>query len=331
MNKRDALSGMLALSVAPLVSFAQAEKTYRVAWMLNTTAQGDAIGSKITDPVVILLLSELRALGYVEGRNLVLDRVSAEGHPERYAEIVGNLLRRKPDVIIVSGSEAAVAAQKATSTVPIVMNTAAQPVKYGLVASLARPGGNVTGLSADVNPETEAKRLELLKELVPKLSRVSCLATKWIWEGPYGQAIRQAAPALGIETLFAEHRPADLGGTFADIARQHTHALLVVLSPIIFAQRREIADFVLASRLPAIYPFSEMAQAGGLISYGWNLKNILRRTASYVDRILKGAKPADLPVEQPSVYEVVINLKTAKAMGVTFPKELLFRADKVIE
>lgn len=331
MNRRDTVLALIAIGAAPLASYAQTEKTYRVGWLITATPMAEIIGPEATYPAVVLFLHELRALGYVEGKNLILDRISAEGHSERCPEIVAELLRRKPDVIIVAGSQAVVAAKKATSTVPIVMAAAAQPVKYGLVASLARPGGNVTGLAADVSPETEAKRLALLKELVPKLSRVSCLATKWIWEGPYGQAIRRAAPTFGIQLLYAEHTPADLKGTFANITRQRPDALLIVLSPDVAPQRQQIADFALAARLPAIYPYSEMAQAGGLMSYGWNLQDYYRRTASYVDRILKGAKPGELPVDQPAVYELVINLKTAKALGITIPQSLLVRADRVIE
>lgn len=331
MNRRNTLLALLAFLAAPIVRAQQTQKMHRVGWIVPTTPTADLTGPEPTNVPTRALLRELRALGYVEGRNFIFDPMSAEGHPERYPEIVAELLRRKPDVLIVSGSQIAVAAKKATTTVPIVMAIVAQPVKYGLIASLARPGGNVTGLTADVTPETEAKRLELLKALVPKLSRVSCLATKWVWEGPIGQATRQVAPALGIELLYAEHRPDDLKTTFANIVRQRPEALLVALSPDVMGQRQQIAEFAINARIPAIFPFAEMVEAGGLMSYGTRIPDLFRQAARYVDKILRGAKPGELPVEQPAVYELVINLKTAKVLGLAISKELLFRADKVIE
>jgi len=327
--RRQFLTATGALLGAPLVRAQQAGKVYRVGWVNAITSVSEV--TKGTYPLTKVLLRELGELGYVEGKNLVLDVVSAEGHQDRYADTVSEVLRRRPDVIMVSGSQLALIAKKATSVTPIVMIAVAQPVKYGLVASLARPGGNVTGLAADANPETEAKRLQLLKELVPKLSRVSCLATKWIWEGPYGQAVRKAAPALGVELLYAEHRPDDLKTTFASITGQHPDALFVVLAPEVYGLRQQIATFALNARLPAIYPLAEMAEAGGLMSYGWNLPEFYRVTARYIAKIFKGAKPGELPVQQPSVFELVVNLKTAKAIGLTIPQSILVRADRVLE
>ena len=331
MNRRDTLTGMLALGVAPLAAFAQSEKVYRVGVVFYTTPAGDLTGSEPAHPPLRNLLQELRKLGYVEGKNLVLDRVSAEGHNERYSEIIADMLRRKPDVLIASGSELGLALKRATSTVPIVMASVSQPVKNGLVASLARPGGNITGLAIDVTPEIEAKRLGLLKELVPKLSRVSCLATKWIWEGPIGQAARQGAQKLGIELLYAELKPTELRSTFANVARQRPNGLLVALDPSAYSQSRQIVEFALQSRIPGTFPFSEMALAGGLMSYGADIPDLFRRSAVYVDKILKSAKPADLPVEQPTKFEFVFNLKTAKALGLAVPQTFLLRADRVIE
>jgi len=331
MNRRNTLLALLALLGAPIARAQQTQKMHRVGWIVATGPTVAMIGPEPTNPNARVLLRELRALGYVEGKNFIFDPVSAEGHPERYPELVAEMLRRKPDVLMVSGSQVAVAAKKATTTVPIVMASVAQPVKYGLIESFARPGGNVTGLTADVTPETEAKRLELLKALVPKLSRVSCLATKWIWEGPIGQAARQVAPALAITLLYAEHKPDDLKTTFANIVSQRPEALLVALSPDVMGQRQQLAEFAINARLPAIFPFAAMVEAGGLMSYGYDSAFLYRQAARYVDKILRGAKPGELPVEQPAVYELVINLKTAKALGLTVSKELLFRANKVIE
>ena len=332
MNRRDAVLVLCALGAAPrIISAQQMQKTYRVGWILNTAPTAEIVGPESKNFGVRIMLRELRTFDYVEGKNLILDRVSAEGHPERYPEIAAELVRRKSDVIIVPGSEAAVATKKATVTVPIVMATVLEPVKYGLVASLARPGGNFTGLAADATPETEGKRLEYLRTLMPGLSRVSYLASKWIWEGPFGEAIRLAAPALGIQLLFAEHSPADLKATFAKIADQRPNALLIANSPDVFSQRQQIINFALKARLPALYPYAEMADAGGLMSYGWNLEHLYHQVVGYVDKILKGAKPGELPVEQPTVYELVINLKTARAIGITIPPSILIRADRVIE
>lgn len=320
MNRRETILALLALGAAPILAPAQpVEKVYRVAWALPTGSPPK------------IFLRELNTLGYVEGRNLIIDHASADGHFERFPDVVAELLRRKPDVLVVTGSQMALVAKKATSSVAIVMNAVAQPVNYGLVASLAQPGGNVTGTSAEANPETEAKRLELLKELVPKLSRVTCLVTKWVWDGPFGDAIRLGASKIAITLLYAEHKPDDLKATFATITRQRPDALLVALTPEVYFQRQQIADFSLKARLPGIYPFAEFVEAGGLISYGWRNSDVPRRTANYVDKILKGAKPADLPVEQPTEFDLVINLKTAKALGLKVPASLLVRADRVIE
>jgi len=212
-----------------------------------------------------------------------------------------------------------------------VMSGVAEPVKYHLVASLARPGGNVTGIAVNVTPESEGHRLELLRDLVPDLTRVSCLATKWIWEGPVGKVIRRRAAEIGLTLLYAEHMPTNLSATLARIVGQRPDALFVVQSPDVYAQRKQIVDFALEARLPGIYPFAEMAQEGGLMSYGVDLLDLFRRAASYVDKILKGATPAELPVEQATAFEFVVNLNTATALDVSFSKDLLSRANRVIQ
>lgn len=329
-ERRQFLVAAGALLVVPISDAQQARKVYRLGLFYSATVP-EAELVRTDAPTQILFRRELHKLGYVEGQNLIIERVSHGGQAERYAEAAAEMLRRSPDVIVVVGSQIAVAAKKATSTVPIVMNSAADPVKYGLVASLARPSGNVTGLAADVNPEIEAKRLHFLKQVMPKLSRVSCLVTPWIWEGPLGQAVRAAGGSLGVETLYAEHKPADLEMTFANVTRQRPEALFVVLSPHVTGQRDQIAEYALRSRIPSTHPFAEMVDAGGLMSYGFSLADQNRAAAHYVDKILRGAKPGDLPVEQPSKFELVINLKTAKVLGITIPSALLLQADRVIE
>lgn len=331
MNRRDALLCLLALPAARRAYGQSAEKMYRVGIVYSLTPVADVTGPEPVHPPTRSFLQGLRALGYAEGKNLIFDPVSANGRRERIPELVAELLRRKPDVLVVTGSEIAVAAKQASSTVPIVMASVSQPVKNGLLASFAHPGGNVTGLAVDVSAQTEAKRLELLKAVAPKVSRVTCLATKWVWDGPIGQAAREGAPALGIKLLYAEHTPNDLKATFATVIRQRPDALLVALSPDVYPQRKQIAEFALNARLPGIYPFFEMVEAGGLMSYGVSLSDLWRRAAGYVDKILKGANPGNLPVEQPTKFELVVNVKTARALGLTISQTILARADRVIE
>ncbi|MBI3456913.1 MAG: ABC transporter substrate-binding protein [Candidatus Rokubacteria bacterium] len=274
----------------------------------------------------------LRALGYVEGQNLILERRSAEGKFERYADIFAELVRLKVDVIVTVTTPMAQQARAVTTTVPIVMATSLDPVEAGLVRSLARPGGNITGLTSYVGPEIEGKRLELLKEMLPGASRVAYLGTKKEdWEGPWGTSVRAAAPVLGLTVVLAEHTPNDYAGAFNRIGRDRPDALFVWANAPSFARRGLIVDFATRSRLPSTYVFREAVELGGLMSYGVNAPDLYRRAASYVDKILKGAKPADLPVEQPTTFELVVNLKTAKALGVTIPQSVLVRADEIIQ
>ena len=333
MQRREFILALVGLLGAPLVAEAQpAEKEYRVALIVTTTRMAEMAGPDPPHPVTRGLVHELRALGYVEGRNLLFERRSGEGHPERFPAIVAELVRMKMDVIVAGGSSILVQRVKeGAGNIPIVMLGVAQPVELGFVTSLARPGGNVTGLSYDVDPETESKRLQLLKEAIPKLSRVAYLATKEDWNQQIGRAIRRAAPSLAIELLHAEHTPGDIDATLAALARQRPDALIASLSGPSYAQREQIVEFSLKARLPLSYPFLEAAEIGAFMTYGISLFDMARRAATYVDKILKGARPADLPVEQPTKFELVINLKTAKALGLTIPPSLRLRADQVIE
>jgi len=236
------------------------------------------------------------------------------------------------DVIVAAGPPAARAAQQATRTIPIVIAGMPDPVGSGLVDSLGRPGGNVTGLSTAAGPEIVGKRLELLKETVPKISRVVYIATQENWESQTGKHTRAAARAMGVTLLHAEvSRPEQLADAFAAITGHKAHALLVQPSSINFTRKEFITDFAMTQRLPAMYGFRDFVEAGGLMAYGQSVADLNRRAGDYVDKILKGAKPGDLPIQQPTKFELVINLKTAKALGLTIPPSLLLRADQVLE
>jgi putative ABC transport system substrate-binding protein len=275
----------------------------------------------------------LRALGYVEGQNLILERRSAEGRFERFGDIVAELIRLKMDVIVAPGDLIPRAAKALTTTVPIVMVTSTDPVGEGLVQSIARPGGNVTGLTLAVGPEIEAKRLQLLREALPGVSRVAYLGSKEDkdWQSPAGKSLLAAAQAQGVTLVLAEHSSQQFNEAFTLISRARVQSLLVPASPPAFAGRALIVDFATRARLPSMFAFRESVEIGGLMSYGVNVADNFRRAATFVDKILKGAKPADLPVEQPIKFELFINLKTAKALGLTIPQSLLLRADQVIE
>jgi len=308
----------------------QAGKVYRVGLIFTTSPVSEMAGPEPVHPLVRVFLHTLRSLGYVEGQNLVFERRSAEGKFERFTEIVAELVRLKVDVIVAPNLPAALAAKNATTTIPIVMAIAGDPVGLGLVASLARPGGNITGLTSNTGPEIEGKRLELLKDALPRISRVAYLGMKTDWGGPLGESAKAAAKALNLTLLHAQHAPNEYAGAFALIARQRPDALLVATSAPAYAHRRLIVEFAVKNRLPGMYGWREFVEAGGLMSYGASLSDLLRRAAGYVDKILKGAKPGDLPIEQPTKFELVINLKTAKALGLTIPPPVLVRADEVI-
>jgi ABC-type uncharacterized transport system substrate-binding protein len=273
----------------------------------------------------------LRELGYVDGKNIVIEYRSAEGKLDRLSELAAELVRLKVDVIVTSGPSVTRAVKEATTTIPIVMGFDTDPVGNGFVASLARPGGNITGLSV-VSPELSGKQLELLKEIVPKLSRVAVLGTST--NPGNSQALKETELAAGAYTVQLQNldvlSPKDIETAFRDASRGRAGAVLVLASPIIESHRTQIADLAAKNRLPAIYYAPEFVEAGGLMSYGTSFADLFRRAATYVDKILKGAKPGDLPVEQPKKFEFIINLKTAKQIGLTIPPNVLARADKVI-
>ena len=317
---------VLNLTLAPLALEAQqTAKIARIGYL--------AIDQAASPHLREAFLQELRDLGYVEGRNLVIEYRSAEGKSEQLPALAAELVALKVDVIVAPSTAAALAAKQATRTLPIV--SVAIPVTSGLVTSLARPGGNVTGLSF-FSPELVGKCLEQLKLAVPAVSRVAAL-----WQ-PGGQgeptekemlkAAEVAARALGVRLQFVETRgPENFDRAFSEMTRVRAGALTVLPSNMFISERRRLVDLAAKNRLPAVYPWREFVDAGGLMSYGLNVADLFRRAATYVDKILKGAKPADLPVEQPTKFELVINLRTAKVLGLTIPQTLQQRADQMIE
>jgi putative tryptophan/tyrosine transport system substrate-binding protein len=274
----------------------------------------------------------LRELGYVEGKNIVIEYRYAEGKLDRLPALAAELVGLKVDIIVMGGPAATRSAKQATATIPIVMAYDDDPVGSGFVASLARPGGNITGLST-LAPEISGKQLELLREIVPKLSRVAVLGNAIQPGNP--QALREinlAADAFGVQLQYLEvGGPKDIDTVFRAASKGRADAVLVLGNPTLFSQRRQLADLAVKSRLPTIYNRPEYVEDGGLVFYGPSYIDLYRRAATYVDKILKGTKPADLPVEQPKKFEFIINLKAAKQIGLTIPPNVLARADKVIK
>jgi putative ABC transport system substrate-binding protein len=331
MIRGVAVIAVLALSLlaAPLAAEAQqAAKVARIGYLSTNLAANPHIQEAFRQG--------LRDLGYVEGRNVVIEYRDAEGKPERLPALAAELVALKVDVIVAAaGNHLALAAKQATRTLPIVFAAVTDPVAIGLVTSLARPGGNVTGTSV-LSPELVGKRLELLTQAVPGVSRVAVL---WL-PGALGERTEKdmlkeadvAARALGVRLQFVEARgPADLDRAFSDMTRARAGALTVLPSNMFLREHRRLVDLAAKHRLPAVYTVKEYVDAGGLMAYGPNLADVVRRAATYVDRILKGAKPGDLPVERPKKFELVINLKTARTLGLTIRPSVLSRADQIIE
>jgi putative ABC transport system substrate-binding protein len=273
----------------------------------------------------------LRELGYVEGKNIVIEHRFADGKPDRLPALAAELVRLKVDVIVTTGPTSTRAAKEATSTIPIVMAFDNDPIGNGFVASLARPGGNITGL-ATLAPEISGKQLELLKEIIPKLSRVAVLGNST--QPGNAQVLKEVELAAGALEVKLQNLdvldPKDIETAFRAASKGRAEAVLVLASAVFASQRTQIADLAIKSRLPAIYSNSFYVDAGGLMTYGVSFTDLDRRAATYVDKILKGRKPADLPVEQPIKFEFIINLKAAKQIGLTIPPNVLVRADKVI-
>jgi len=328
VTTRRALLGTLTggLLLAPRVANAQpARKVSRIGYL--------TAGSVNSNPGVLEAFRQgLRDLGWVEGQNIAIEYRSAEGRFDRLPDLAAELVRLKVDVIVAVPTPAALAAKNATGTVPIVGVSLTEPVGIGLITSLARPGGNVTGVSYSVGTDIFGKDLGLLKEVVPKVRRVAVLSNP---DGPVQPLtisnVKAAARSLGLQLQLVEARgPGDFDGAFAAMTRERAGALLVVTDPVFIPHRARLVGLAAKNRLPSIFTQRADVEAGGLLSYGPNFADMYRRAAAYVDKILKGAKPADLPVEQPTKFELVINLKTAKTLGLTIPPSLLARADEVI-
>jgi ABC-type uncharacterized transport system substrate-binding protein len=327
--ERRAFIGTLAsgLLAAPLAVEAQpAQKIYRIGVLSSASRNTAEHAIKAFD-------EGLRELGYEEGRNAVIERRFADGQLERLPALAAELVRLKVDVIVTGSNPSIDAVKKATTTIPVVMGLSRDPVGAGFIASLSRPAGNITGLTNDPAPDMLGKNLELLKEAAPRISRIA-----YLWNPlpssaeAYRSAAESAARKLGLRLQsIAARRGRDLDDAFSSMARERADGLMVQVDPVFFSARSQLVLLAAKHRLPAVYGVREFAEAGGLMSYGTNIAYQFRRAATYVDKILKGAKPADLPVEQPTKFELVINMKTAKALGLTIPPLLLQRADQVIE
>jgi putative tryptophan/tyrosine transport system substrate-binding protein len=325
MDRRRFVS-TLACGLAATRAHAEAQsaaKMYRVGFLLGAT--GESVAS-----LFHALRDRLRELGYIEGRNIVFVQRYGDGRMERLPDLAAELVRLRVDVIVTGTNFHVAAVRHATETIPIVMVFTADPVGAGFVASLARPGGNVTGLTADASPDLWAKYISLLKEVVPRLSRVGVLGQVASQVG--FAELEAASQNLGVALEVADlQRPEDIDRAFATMISQRVEALLVVVGPLTYLLRQEIADAALKHQLPAMTNASQFAQAGLLMSYGPDLENLYRQAATYVDKILRGASPADLPVEQPTKFEFVINMRTAKALGLDVPLQLQQFANEVIE
>jgi putative ABC transport system substrate-binding protein len=311
-------------ALVPVAGYSQTPaKAARVGMLMTTSPV-------VASHIVVAFTDVLRERDHVEGKNVVFEYRWAESRPERFAELAADLVRQHVDVIVASSQGAALAAQRATTTIPIVMVNATDPVEVGLVASLARPGGNVTGLSQQLTPEIRAKQLQLLKEMLPRAVRVAVIRSPATSVGL--QVYEAAGRALDLQVHGVDIRDRDdLGRAFATMARDRPDALVLPADPFLFTERQRVAKLAREHRLPTMCSTREFTEAGALMSYSARLTEQFRRAAIYVDKILRGASPATLPVEQPSQYELIINLKTVKVLGLTIPPLLLARADEVIE
>ena len=326
-TRRELLLATGALLAAPLAGAQQPARVYRIGYVSFTSPP-------VSTPAENAFRQGLRELGYVEAKNVMVEVRYAEGHTERLAGLIAELIGLKVDVLLAGSTPGALAAKKATATVPIVFAGVLEPVESGIVASLARPGGNITGAAVGIGSSGFAgKYLELLKEAVPDISHVAVLFNSaHPAAAPQVLEIEAAARKLKVKLgVLDAGNATDLDKAFSAIGASGAQGIVMAGNPFFDANRVKLVQFAASKRLPAVYYFKHFVEAGGLMSYGASLEESYRRAAAYVDKILKGAKPADLPVEQPTKFELVINLKTAKALGLTIPQSLLFRADLVIE
>jgi ABC-type uncharacterized transport system substrate-binding protein len=327
MRRREFMTLIGGTAVLPRAVRAQQPSSPRVGLV--------SVGADPGDPVVFRpFLEQLRELGYIEGRNITLERRFAGGHDELIGDFVADLVQRKVDVIVVTGDRESLSAKNATSTIPIVTIVVTDPIRTGLAASLARPGGNVTGLTT-MDQGIYGKRIEILKQVVPKLSKAALLLTvgngTYTPGSPWAHDVETDARSLGVELFIVETDPTKLEAAIASAAAYGAQALVVTSDGTLVARRREIAESAITHRLPTMFAFRDNVLAGGLMMYAARVADLSRRGAFFVDRILKGAKPSELPIEQPTMFELIVNLKTAKILDLTLPPTLLAQADEVIE
>ena len=324
IDRRRFCAGVALVVAVPVFIRAHAEPKVATIGFLANLSPGD------TQWTLDALRAGLRDLGYVEGQSITIDARYAEGKLERLPALAAELVAARPDVIVTAGPQAARALKDATRTIPIVVAVVNDPVAAGLVASLSHPGGNLTGLTFQ-NPELTAKRLELLRDVVPSARRIAVLSDSTMGSGAGVPEAVDAASALGfVAKVYTVHSAADIGPAFQAIRRDKVDGLIVLASPMLNAHRKSLVQIVAQNRLPATYEVRAFVDEGGLMSYGPSFLQMYRRSATYVDKILKGAKPADLPIEQPTKFELVLNLTTAKVIGITIPQALLLRADELI-
>ena len=319
------MTTVLLTTVSPAAAQQPAAKIPRIGFQLDAPVSAMTARTEA-------FRQGLRELGYIEGKNIIIEWRSSEGKIERRSELAAELVRLKVDVIVSAGPTVTRVVKEATSTIPIVMAQDTDPVASGFVASLARPGGNITGLSA-LAPEMSGKQLDLLQQIIPRLSRVAVIGNST--NPGDAQALRETVLAAGSFEVYLRYLdvldPKDIEIVFRDAAKGRAEAILVLGNPILNVNRKQIVDLAVKHRLPATYARPEYVEAGGLMYYGTNYNDLLRRASTYVDKILKGAKPADLPVEQPTKFEFIVNLKAAKQIGLKIPPHVLAKADRVIK
>jgi len=321
-----AVLGVVTLATPFAGEAQQPTKVYRIGYV---TVPSRATAGSVANTFQV----GLRDLGWIEGKNVTIDYRFGEGHVERLPELVADMVRQRPDVIVAGANAAVAAVKRATGAIPIVMFLAIDPVGSGLVGSLARPGGNVTGLTLTAGPDIYGKQLQLLRDAFPRVSRVAILVNRD--SATYARAkpeIRTATRALGLQQHLMEvGAPSDFDTAFAALPTARPDAIFIPMDSMFYEHRTRLAQLVAATRLPAMWGLREHVEAGGLMVYATDLNDLPRRAAAYVDKILKGAKPADLPVEQPTKFELIVNMKTAKALGLTISPAVLMRADEVIQ
>jgi putative ABC transport system substrate-binding protein len=333
MRRREFIAGLLVAATTVRTQAQQSEKVYHIAIVHPSAAVADL--SETGTPRFVAFFKELRRLGYVEGQNIVVERYSGAGRTEHYSELASEVVGQKPDLILTIRSRMVQHFKAATATIPVI-GLMADPVPMGIVDSLARPGGNITGICTDSGPEVIGKRLELLREAVPRMSKAGFLASRRVWEGPFGIAVLQpAAERMGISIigppLEGALREAEYRRVFDVLRQSRPDAVIVGDQAENLTNARLIAELAAMSRLPTIYTYREQVDAGGLMAYAPDLLDIYRRAAGYVDQILKGAKPGEVPIYLADRFELVVNVKAAKSIGLTIPPSLLMRADEVIE